>query len=308
LSNSSGLHATQCAICQTENNAVELYPANFDKDAFNITAFSARRLPDGVHYRLVKCKQCGLVRSDPIVDVDTLAQLYQRSKFTYENEVPDLKYTYGRYLAKLEQFGVNKEALLEIGGGSGFLLEEALNQGYVSVRGVEPSSNAIAQTAPEIRPFMVCDIMRPGLFPPETFDAICIFQVFDHIMDPGAMLDECYKILKPGGFLLAYNHNVKALSARLLGERSPIVDIEHTYLYSFKTMALIAQNHRFTVREIKAGYNRYKLQYLAHLLPLPSGIKASTLTFLKNNPLGQITVSVPLGNLYLIAQKAGSSS
>jgi SAM-dependent methyltransferase len=304
MSNISVLHATACAICQTEDNATELYPATFDEDAFNEAIFSARRLPDGVHYRIVKCNKCGLVRSDPIIDLDTLARLYQRSTFTYEDEVPDLKFTYGRYLAKLEEFGANKRTLLEIGGGSGFFLEEALKQGYASVKGVEPSSQAIQQAASEIRPFMICDLMHPGLFAPETFDAICIFQVFDHIVDPGAMLNECYEILKPGGFLLAYNHNVESTSARLLGERSPIIDIEHTYLYSFKTMALIVQKHRFSVKEIGAGYNRYKIQYLAHLLPLPRSIKTPVLAILKNMPLGQISLRVPLGNLYLIAQKS----
>jgi SAM-dependent methyltransferase len=299
----SAVHATRCAICHIEGNATELYPANFDQTAFTEAMFSARRLPDTVHYRIVKCNKCGLVRSDPIVDATTLARLYRHSTFTYEGEVPDLKYTYGRYLARLEMFGVNKGALLEIGGGNGFFLEVALQQGYAKVSGVEPSSQAIAQADPTIRPFMLCDRMRPGLFESESFDVICLFQVFDHVPDPGAMLDECYRILKPGGMLLAYNHNVEAVSARLLGEKSPIIDIEHTYLYSFKTMAQIAQQSLFTVREVGTAYNRYKLLYLVHLLPLPKGMKERLLVFLKHNTLGRLSFLLPLGNLYLVAQK-----
>ena len=303
MTHASALHATRCAICHIEGNATELFPANFDESAFNATTFSARRQPDAVHYRIVKCNVCGLVRSDPIVDTQTLARLYQRSSFTYEGEVPDLQYTYGRYLARLEKFGLNKGALLEIGGGNGFFLEVALQQGFATVCGVEPSSQAIAQANPVIRPFMICDIMRPGLFESDTFDAICIFQVFDHLVDPGAMLDECYRILKSGGMLLAFNHNVEATSARLLAEKSPIIDIEHVYLYSLQTMSQIAQQSQFQVREVGTAYNRYKLQYLAHLLPLPRSMKETLLTFLKNNALGRLSLSLPLGNLYLIAQK-----
>ena len=299
----SALHATRCAICQTEGNATELYPANFDETAFDEAVFSARRLPDGVHYRIVKCNRCGLVRSDPTVDLETLARLYQRSTFTYEDEIPDLKLTYGRYLAQLEAYGVHKGALLEIGSGNGFFLEVALEQGYTSVRGVEPSAQAIEQADAKIRPHLTCGLMEPGLFEPEAFDVVCIFQTLDHIVDPGAMLEECHRILRPGGFLLAYNHNVEAVSARLLGERSPIIDIEHTYLYSFETMSRIAVAHGFEVRAIGAGYNRYKVHYLAHLLPLPRRLKAPALAALRRNPVGQIRLSVPLGNLYLIAQK-----
>ena len=46
---------TRCAICGAEGNAVELYPANLDFEAFNPSVFSARRLPDRIHYRMVKC-------------------------------------------------------------------------------------------------------------------------------------------------------------------------------------------------------------------------------------------------------------
>ncbi len=77
------LLSTSCAICKTEGNAVELYPANFDMRALNSAVFSARRLPDRIHYRLVKCSTCGLVRSDPVAPPAVLATLYQRSTFTY---------------------------------------------------------------------------------------------------------------------------------------------------------------------------------------------------------------------------------
>jgi hypothetical protein len=41
----NNLIATHCAICGTEGNAQELYPANFDDKAFSAETFSARRLP-----------------------------------------------------------------------------------------------------------------------------------------------------------------------------------------------------------------------------------------------------------------------
>ena len=219
------LRNTRCAICGTEGNAAELYPANFDLQSLNPAVFSARRLPDRVHYRLVKCKACGLVRSDPVASAELLAQLYHQSTFTYTDEVTDLKRTYGRYLAKLDHYGAHKDALLEIGCGNGFFLQQALAQGYRSVRGVEPSRAAVNQAAPEVRGSIVCDLMRPGLFGPAEFDVICLFQVFDHVPDPAALLDACFIALRPGGLVLSLNHNVTAVSAHLLGERSPIVDI-----------------------------------------------------------------------------------
>ncbi len=59
------LTQTRCAICETPGNTIELYPANFENDAFNADVFSARRLPDMVHYRIVQCTKCGLVVLTP---------------------------------------------------------------------------------------------------------------------------------------------------------------------------------------------------------------------------------------------------
>ena len=166
---------------------------------------------------------------------------------------------------------------------------------------------AIASADPSIRPHMICDLMRPGLFEAEQFDVVCMFQTFDHITDPNALLDECFRVLKPGGFLLCLNHNVEAPSARLLGERSPIVDVEHPFLYSPKTMAKVAEAHGFVVAESGPARNRVTVRYLAWLAPQPAAIKRRVLDWLKNARIGRLTFSVPLGNLYFIARKPPAS-
>lgn len=297
------LHATRCPVCDTEGNAAELYPANFDPEAFNPTIFSARRLPDRLHYRLVRCAGCGLVRSDPVADAQVLAQLYAHSSFDYGSEVENIRRTYGRYLARLKG---PKGALLEVGCGNGFFLEEALAQGYAEVWGVEPSQLAVAQAPPRVQAHIRCDILRPGLFAPGSFDVICMFQVFDHLPDPGSLLPECLQLLKPGGRLLLLNHNIAAWSARLLGEKSPIVDIEHTCLYSPATLGRLVERFGFRVERTGTVFNDYSLYYLSRLLPLPAGLKQRLLAWLEGHALGRLCLRVPLGNLWLVARRAAS--
>ncbi|MBM3279276.1 MAG: class I SAM-dependent methyltransferase [Candidatus Handelsmanbacteria bacterium] len=294
------LHPTRCPICQTEGNAAQLYPANFDPRAFNPAVFSARRLPDRLHYRLVRCATCELVRSDPVAEAGALARLYAQSSFDYGEEVRHIRRTYGRYLARLKG---PRGALLEVGCGNGFLLEEALDQGWDQVWGVEPSQAAVAQAAPRVQGRIRCDVLRPGLFAPASFDAICMFQVFDHLPDPGSLLPECLGLLRPGGRLLLLNHNVAAWSARLLGERSPIVDIEHTCLYSPATLGRLVARRGFRVEGAGAVLNDYSLHYLARLLPLPGGIKGCLLALLQGSALGRFCLRVPLGNLWLVARR-----
>src|SRR5436190_8316469 len=128
------LTPSRCAICGTEGNATVEYPASFDASAFRPSIFTARRLPDRVHYRMVRCRTCGLVRSDPVADEQTLAALYAAAGFDYEAEVPNLRRTYGRYLARAARRAARPPTrILEIGCGSGFLLEEALTRGFATV-------------------------------------------------------------------------------------------------------------------------------------------------------------------------------
>lgn len=295
--------ATYCAICLTKDNATELYPANFSSEDFSPAVFSARRLPDRIHYRIVRCNKCGLVRSDPVADPAVVAGLYRKSSFDYGHETENLTATYGAYLARLDRYSVIKDALLEIGCGNGFFLQQARLQGYRDVHGVEPSEAAIQIADVNIRSSIVCSIMKPDLFASESFDVICLFQVLDHIFDPADLLKSCYQILKPGGFVLCLNHNVDAFSARLMKSRSPIIDIEHTYLYSSATMTQLFSKIGFEMKETGRVRNRYSLNYLMRLVPFPGRLKQRLLALVDTAGLGRLSFWVPLGNLYTIAQK-----
>ena len=150
--------------------------------------------------------------------------------------------------------------------------------------------------------------MRPGLFPEKSFDVVCFFQVLDHLFDPTAILKTCFDILKPGGFVLCLNHNVEALSAKIMKDKSPIIDIEHTYLYSPRTISELLTRLGYQMKETGGVRNRYSLAYLTRLVPMPRGMKESTLAMLNGSGLGRLCFSVPLGNLYAVAQRPDSSS
>jgi SAM-dependent methyltransferase len=300
---SPAMRSTRCAICDRANGATERWPATFDPRAFSARVFSARRLPDRVHYRMVVCDTCGLMRSDPVAGEELLAALYASSSFDYGAEVDSIQATYARALGWLEARAQQRDALLEIGCGNGFFLAAARRRGWQEVRGVEPSADAVAKAPPELDGAIVQDVMRVGLFAPASFDAVCLFQVLDHISNPGELLEECLAVLRPGGHVLALNHNVSAWSARILGERSPIVDIEHTYLYSPATMRRIFAKAGFGDPHVRTVRNTYSLTYIAQLAPLPTGVKSKLLRTLRASPAGRMRVTLPLGNLCLIARK-----
>lgn len=281
-----------------------MYPANLDPAAFTAEVFSARRLPDQLHYRIVRCRRCGLVRSDPVLSADALAELYEDSTFDYGEELEGLRATYGAALDRAASYLDPRRGLLDVGCGSGFVLELARERGWSDVHGVEPSGDAIDKAAPGTGPLIVQGMMRAGLFEEGSLSAVTLFQVLDHMPDPLGVLRDCRAILRPGGVILALNHNVTALSARVLGEKSPIIDVEHTYLYSPETMRRLFTEAGFEVLSVGPVRNTYSISYLARLAPLPRAFKQSVLPRLRRTAIGRVQLTVPLGNLCLIARVA----
>lgn len=296
---------TSCTICGTFGNAQEIYPSKLEGELLDEHAFSARRFYDKkIHFRFVACAQCGLWRSDPIIPPEKLASLYRRSYFNYDQELGSLRATYGRYLSKLDKFTPAKNRLLEIGCGNGFFLEEALSRGWQEVFGVEPSEHAVAKAPAHIRPGITLAMFHNNLFPENFFDVVCIFQTLDHLPNPRAVIDECFRILRPGGVMLAINHDVHAWSAKLLGEQSPIIDIEHTYLFNKRTMRIIFEKSGFEVLHTFSVFNSYSLGYFYSLLPLPPiWLKNGIRSFLSFTRLAKLPLLLPIGNLGLIAKK-----
>jgi hypothetical protein len=110
-------------------------------------------------------------------------------------------------------------------------------------------------------------------------------------------------MLRPGGLLLFLNHDAESPSAKVLGERSPIIDVEHFYLYSRETLRKLVRAHGFEVVESGSVWNDYTVGYMARLLPLPRGIKGGLQRSLAASRLGSLRARMPLGNLYLVARR-----
>ena len=292
-----------CPICGPQAEKIPLYSQNFKTSQLNKQIFSARRLPDKLRYQTVACQQCGLVYAGSILEPSQLSKLYQDSLLTYQDQIPDLVKTYGYYLKQLEAFRVKKNKLLEIGCGNGFFLLEAINQGYQDVWGVEPSSDAIKKAPKKIVHKIKKSMFSKKLFKSNSFDVICFFQTLDHISNPNQFLKDCHHLLKPGGLILAFNHNVNSIQSKLLKEKSPIIDIEHPYLYSPKTMRLIFEKSKFQVLKISSSFNTYSLDYLFYLLPLSRKTKNWLINLTKKFYLNRIKLKFKLGNLMLIATK-----
>ena len=294
--------ATKCPICETLDNSVSVYPSNVDESSFSTEVFSARRLPDRRHYQWVRCNTCTLLRSDPVLDVD-LEKLYVESTFDYSTEVNGLKKTYFNLVRKALGKKQLRNSIFEVGGGNGFFLEAAKDGGFQTVSGVEPSNEAIKAARSDIKPHMIASMMRNGVLNPDSFELGVMFHTLDHLPNPVQTLkDSCDALISGGVFIVAV-HNERSWSAKLMKNRSPIIDVEHTHLYTPKTGKMIFEKAGFVNVTTGTYSNHYSLAYLLHLLPISRRLRRIILKSYIGLILSKIKVFVPLGNMWIAGTK-----
>jgi len=107
--------------------------------------------------------------------------------------------------------------LLDVGCSSGAFLMAARALG-LECEGVEISPEA-ADAARRAGFRVHTGLLEEAAYPDAAFDAIALIELLEHLREPRGLLDECRRILRPGGVLLATTPNGASWTARAMGAR-----------------------------------------------------------------------------------------
>ena len=289
--------AKHCLFCKDSENLKLLYQRNFNDQDLTPEIFSARRMTEHFHYETVLCQNCGLVFAREILSPEDLSRLYRESRVNYDDLCKIISEDYWRQLKTFMPL-INMGTALEIGCGNGFFLDRLVTAGFAEVVGCEPSQSAKLSAPPSVRDKIQTKMFSPQLYPERSFDLVCCFQTLDHLSDPIEVVNGVYKIVKPGGFVYFIVHDVDGLQAKLLKDRSPIIDVEHVYLFNRNTLRRLFSSAGFSVVEVKDAVSTYPLSYWVRMLGF------NKLAFWLNRVwLGRIRFPIKSGNLFIIAKR-----
>jgi hypothetical protein len=88
-----------------------------------------------------------------------------------------------------------------------------------------------------------------------------------------------------------------------MGEKSPIIDIGHAYLYDLTTMKKIFEQNNFVVHNVFPIKNIVSIERLIQLLPIRSSTSEKIQHLARLLKINKYSLKLPLGNLGIIAQK-----
>jgi SAM-dependent methyltransferase len=149
-------------------------------------------------------------------------------------------------LARLERWRRPPGRLLDAGCGWGLFLSVARERGW-EVTGLEPLAGLAIFARAHFQLAVVTDVLRPGTFAADGFDAITAFQVFEHLPEPSGMLDRLWHCLRPGGVLLLEVPNMDTWSVQLLRRHHRHFVIDHVNFFGPATLRAFLERRGFQV-------------------------------------------------------------
>lgn len=182
------------------------------------------RRQDG--YSIVRCAGCGLRFLSPQPTGADLDLLYGEDYYVsddsrgrgYDGYVTEAENWRRTFRDRLRDLPATPGKLLDVGAATGFFVEQAKASGW-EASGVEPSPWAAEYARTELGVDVHTGTLESMRFDDGTFDAVTLWEVIEHLPDPGATLNEVKRILRPGGTLVLSTPDAGSLAARLSGRR-----------------------------------------------------------------------------------------
>jgi SAM-dependent methyltransferase len=186
--------------------------------------FDARDYVTGDSFEIRRCLDCGLSLTWPPPPPDEMGRYYPDAYYGSAGEkrfvgpVEGLQRAlYGSRVSLVEKaLGRGAGRVLDVGCGRGFLLDAFRRRGW-TVEGTEMSAASSAHARDVLGIDVHLGPLEALALPGESFDAVTLWHVLEHVTTPVSLLSEIRRVLRPEGVLLVSVPNFGSPEARATG-------------------------------------------------------------------------------------------
>lgn len=185
----------ECPLCQSSR----LRPFRTERNRLSDHSSPYVRLYDGTWIQMLVCLDCAFAFTKELPPDRFFAERYDiRFDPAFESKNPFKDRILAGIFSDLKTRGRVNGRWLDIGSFAGVLLKQARNKGF-QVEGVEVNPTVADYT----RTALGFDV-RQGMFLEQKFedrrfDVISLIDVLEHLCQPREVLENCARIIKPGG-------------------------------------------------------------------------------------------------------------
>lgn len=288
-----GMEKTEnCRICGSETKIK--WPSNLEGE-LSSTSFAITDSHYGQTSAIYLCSHCGFLQCNELSDV-----------LTYYENLEDLAYVQGRPERYLQSKALvdrlahyqKSGSLLDVGAGSGILVEAARKAGY-DATGLEPSE--WLQHEAEKLNLPVKKGVLTDLPEDQHFDIITLIDVIEHVIDPMALLVDIRKRLATQGLCMVVTPDCASWFARFLGRKWWHYRVAHIGYFNQKTLTLACEKAGFEIIAQKRPGWFFTMDYLwvRVMQYLPKWLRLGPFNWMKT-----ITLPINLRDSLLVVLRA----
>ncbi len=218
---------------------------------------------NGRPYAVYFCNVCKTGSTIPAPSGDELSEIYSSGSYRTDagrrfNPLIEFFVYVSRIMRRrrVEKY-VKTGSILDVGCGRGLFLD-VMRRGGWKVAGSEFNKETASFAAVAYGIPVAAGNPSEWGFPAESFDAITMSHVLEHLRRPAEMIGECRRLLRNGGLLAVAVPDISSLQAAFGKEAWFHLDLPcHLHHFSEDGLTGLLQRHSFRIMKIR----RFDLEY-----------------------------------------------
>ena len=211
-------------------------------------------------HQIVKCNRCGLMYANPQEVVDCEEFVLHNATRKIDPEGADRQYCQKQHvqmpdseraLQVLNDFCPKRGRLLEIGSYLGLLLERCRAAGW-DTTGLEPFRPAANYARSKYGLQIIEGVLPNPALKDQSFDAVLMLHVIEHMPDPTENVREIRRILRKGGMLVVETPRFDSLMFKLFGKRERSINNcpGHIYFFTVPLLRRLLEDNGFEILRV----------------------------------------------------------
>jgi SAM-dependent methyltransferase len=175
-----------------------------------------------------------------------------------------LRLSFRKKIKAINRYFANKslkKRLLDIGCGPGFFLDEASK--HFDVYGIDISKVAVDYAVNKLNLKVVNTKFRNGLFKPNEFDVVTLWDTLEHMEDPQQALREISILVKRNGVLAITTGDFLSWTAWFWGKKWHLLTVpQHLFFFTKKSINILVEKNGFKILDFSYPYGFYTISYM----------------------------------------------